>query len=71
MLTVRLPLLLQTSISSKRDVVQWRYTKNLGEDLGEDNSKWGPLPGSQATGTGSEIKVTSSGDCIHNRQVTG
>ncbi|WP_213413402.1 DUF4430 domain-containing protein [Xylanibacillus composti] len=22
------------------DVVQWRYTTNLGEDLGEDNSKW-------------------------------
>ncbi len=23
------------------DVVQWRYTTNLGVDLGEDNSKWG------------------------------
>lgn len=43
------------------DVVEWRYTTNLGEDLGEDNSKWGPPPGSLATDiTGGEIKVTNS-----------
>ena len=30
--------------------VQWRYTKNLGEDLGQDNSSWGGS-GVDVTGT--------------------
>jgi len=54
------------------DVVQWSYSKNLGEDLGEDNSKWGSQPGSGVSDrTSSEIKVTSSTGTVSitNRQL--
>ncbi|CAH0122442.1 hypothetical protein PAE9249_04992 [Paenibacillus sp. CECT 9249] len=32
------------------DTLQWRYTTDLGGDLGEDLSKWEPLPGMPASG---------------------
>lgn len=32
------------------DTLQWRYTTDLGGDLGEDLSKWEPLPGTPASG---------------------
>ncbi|MGG3839864.1 S-layer homology domain-containing protein [Paenibacillus thiaminolyticus] len=35
---------------SDGDKLEWRYTTNLGADLGEDNSKWEPLPGAGGTG---------------------
>ncbi|WP_352406888.1 S-layer homology domain-containing protein [Acetoanaerobium noterae] len=42
------------------DVMQWRYTTNLGADLGEDLSKWGPLPGEIISVGGSvALKVVS------------